>query len=53
MIDECAIAANAALVSFLQAFARLIAQELRRQPGAQVIPRIEEPTQTRPDSEPA
>jgi hypothetical protein len=32
VIDEDAKAASAALASFLQAFARLIAEEVRRQP---------------------
>ncbi len=43
MINADAITATAALVSFLQAFARLIARELRQQPGAQPIPQVEEP----------
>lgn len=36
MIDEDAKAANVALVSFLQAFARMIELELQKQPGTRV-----------------
>ncbi len=42
MIDEDAGAASAALVLFLQAFARLIAQELQQKP----VQRIDEPPLT-------
>ncbi len=43
MIDEDAKVVSAALVSFLQGLARLFAQELRQQPGAQAVLRMEEP----------
>jgi excisionase family DNA binding protein len=43
MIDQNAQAVNGALISFLQAFARLIAQEIWQQVGTQVVQRVEEP----------
>ncbi len=43
MMEEDVRAASAALASFLHAFARLIAQELRQQQGAQAVSLVEEP----------
>ncbi len=46
MIDEEAKVVSAALVSFLQAFARLIAHEIQQQLGPQAVARVEEPLRT-------